>query len=64
MLYADAHYCKTGHILMYVIKFQAEENERNRIENEKETERRKATEDLERWKEEQRQNAEQVFNPF
>lgn len=38
---------------------KAEENERNRIENEKETERRKATEDLERWKEEQRQNAEQ-----
>ena len=49
---------------MYIIKFQAEENERNRIENEKETERRKATEDLERWKEEQRQNAEQVINPF
>ena len=41
--------------------FQTEENERSRIENEKETERRKATEDLERWKEEQRQKAEEVM---
>ena len=45
-------------VLLYVL--QAEENERTRIENEKETERRKATEDLENWKEEQRQKAEQV----
>ena len=44
-----------------IVIFQAEENERSRIENEKETERRKATEDLERWKEEQRQKAEEVM---
>ena len=39
---------------------QAEETERARIETEKETERKKATEDLERWKDEQRQKAEEV----
>lgn len=39
---------------------QLETAERTRIENEKEAERQKATEDLEQWKEEQIQLAEQV----
>ena len=47
------------HRLVFVM-LQAEETERARIETEKETERKKATEDLERWKDEQRQKAEEV----
>ena len=39
---------------------QLEEEARQRVEDKKETERKKATEELEQWKEQQRQKAEEV----
>ena len=43
-----------------MLLFQLEQEKREEIENLKESERRKATEDLERWKEEQKLLAEKV----
>jgi len=42
------------------VAYQLEEEARKRIEDTKETERKKATEELECWKEQQRQKAEEV----
>ena len=49
-----------GILVLFFTFVQLEDVERARIEEEKESERRKATEDLERWKEEQVQQALQV----
>ena len=44
----------------FIHSFQLEDSDRKRIENIKQTEISKATEELERWKEQQKQMAKEV----